>query len=151
MAKTTKPIEPNTPPIDDGQLRRLGYDGIEDDDDEDFDLHAPKMSVALNDLDDGVDAHEAPPRLSSNFRNDEDEDEDASDNMTMRSVEEGRGAVQGPSRMSRGSLLSMRASDQFADIDEASTVSDDGIDPMMLANDQSDYHEGGSFGALLLK
>lgn len=66
--------------------------------------------MPLNDSEDDDTFHETPPRLSVAL--------DDEDNYTVQSIEAGRRALLGRSRLSRESFGSLRLSERFADVGE---------------------------------
>ena len=104
LSRNTQPIDPS-PQIEPIKSTRLGENWVDEPD-----APAPRLSIPVNELEHDDSFHMDPPRVSVQFEDDE--------NVTSRSVEGSRRplAEMGNSRLSRGSLGSLRASDQFGNL-----------------------------------
>ena len=102
-------------------------------------LPAPPFSLPLDDDDDDS-FHLHPPRLSAPFEE---------ENYTQQSAELPR-RVNPRSRLSRRSFESIRTSDRFADINELGlgALSEDGGDESLARPEFDDYEEGSVEGQL---
>ena len=118
LARDTQPIEPS-PQAEHTKLARIGDDWVDEPD-----APAPRLSVPLNELEDDDSFHIDPPTMSAQV--------EADDNVTAHSFEGPRRALaeMGNSRLSRGSLGSIRASDQFGDLKHVMDVTDSEEDVM---------------------
>ncbi|KAI9655841.1 MAG: hypothetical protein M1821_005276 [Bathelium mastoideum] len=105
LSRNTLPIEPS-PQVSSVKPRHTDDDWIDEPD-----APAPRLSMPLDVLEDDDSLHGDPPQLSSQFGDDD-------ENITARSFEGPRRALaeMGNSRLSRGSLGSLRVSDQFGDL-----------------------------------
>ncbi|KAI9779859.1 MAG: hypothetical protein M1839_007172 [Geoglossum umbratile] len=132
LARDTQPIEPSPQLEQSAGRMTLPMDDL----DVDPELPAPRFSLPLDDDDDDS-FHLHPPRLSGPFEE---------DNYTQQSVELPRRAnlEQNGSRLSRGSFGSIRTSDRFADINELGqgALSEGGGDESLVRPEFDDYEEG---------
>ncbi|KAH0543768.1 hypothetical protein FGG08_001950 [Glutinoglossum americanum] len=131
LARDTQPIEPSP------QLEKSSRRVTLPNDDLDIgpELPAPRFSLPLDDDDDDS-FHLHPPRLSAPFEE---------ENYTQQSVELPRrvNLDQSGGRLSRGSFGSIRTSDRFADINELGlgALSEDGGDESLARPEFDDYGE----------
>ncbi|KAH0563416.1 hypothetical protein GP486_002021 [Trichoglossum hirsutum] len=133
LAEGTQRIEPS--PQLEQSARRMTL--LKDDLDVDPEPPAPRFSLPLDDDEDDS-FHLHPPRLSAPFEE---------ESYTQQSVELPRRVNPEQSRLSRGSFGSIRTSDRFADINELGlgAFSEDGGDESLMRPEFDDY-EGGSTG-----
>lgn len=112
LARSTKAID-SSPQVEPTKHSRVGDDWVDEPD-----APAPRLSMPLDELEDDDSFHIDPPTMSIHFEDDE--------NVTARSFEGPRRALaeMGNSRLSRGSLGSIRASDQFGDLKSMIDVTD---------------------------
>ncbi|KAF1992302.1 hypothetical protein K402DRAFT_443119 [Aulographum hederae CBS 113979] len=112
LSKLSKILAVNTQPIEPSPQTESPRNPALEDYDYGPDPIPPRLSMALNELEDEDSFHERPPRLSMPLDFDEE--------LTTKSIETGRRALseQPKQRLSRNSFESGRLSERFADVNE---------------------------------